>query len=161
MKCSRIISAAVAALFLASCAPGSGGPSKQELGALIGIAGGAAIGSTIGKRGSGGKAAAIIGLAALGAFLGSEIGRSLDRADRVYMAQMTQASLEESKSGLESSWANPDSGNYGTITPQPAFQEKGKYCREFQQTVTIGGKTETAYGTACRQPDGAWKIIAS
>ncbi len=33
----------------------------------------------------------------------------------------------------------------------------GEQCREYQRTITIGGKTETAYGTACRQPDGTWK----
>lgn len=37
----------------------------------------------------------------------------------------------------------------------------GRYCREFQQTVTVGGKTETAYGTACRQEDGQWEIIST
>ena len=25
--------------------------------------------------------------------------------------------------------------------------------------VNIGGKTEQAYGTACRQPDGSWKVV--
>lgn len=37
----------------------------------------------------------------------------------------------------------------------------GRYCREFQQTVTIGGATEQAYGTACLQPDGTWEVVAS
>lgn len=36
----------------------------------------------------------------------------------------------------------------------------GEYCREFQQEVTVGGRSERAYGTACRQPDGAWKIVS-
>ena len=27
------------------------------------------------------------------------------------------------------------------------------------QEVTIGGKSEQAYGTACQQPDGAWEVI--
>jgi hypothetical protein len=31
-------------------------------------------------------------------------------------------------------------------------------CREFQNRVTIGGRAETAYGVACRQPDGTWRI---
>ena len=35
----------------------------------------------------------------------------------------------------------------------------GTYCREYQQTVTIDGKQERSYGTACRQPDGTWKIV--
>jgi hypothetical protein len=32
------------------------------------------------------------------------------------------------------------------------------YCREFQQSVTIGGVTQQGYGTACLQPDGSWEI---
>lgn len=35
----------------------------------------------------------------------------------------------------------------------------GRPCREFQQSVTIGGKTEQAYGTACRNPDGSWEVV--
>ena len=37
----------------------------------------------------------------------------------------------------------------------------GLQCREFQHTVTIGGRTQQAYGTSCLQPDGSWKIISS
>lgn len=37
----------------------------------------------------------------------------------------------------------------------------GRYCREFQQEVTVGGKTEQAYGTACRQPDGSWEVVST
>ena len=33
------------------------------------------------------------------------------------------------------------------------------YCREFTQTISIGGKIQQGYGTSCRQPDGSWKII--
>lgn len=32
------------------------------------------------------------------------------------------------------------------------------YCREYQQTVTIGGTTQQGHGTACLQPDGSWQI---
>ena len=37
----------------------------------------------------------------------------------------------------------------------------GRYCREFQHEVTIGGKREQSYGTACRQPDGSWEVIST
>lgn len=41
-----------------------------------------------------------------------------------------------------------------------AYQSaKGQYCREYQKTVTIGGREERAYGTACRMPDGHWQIV--
>lgn len=37
----------------------------------------------------------------------------------------------------------------------------GRYCREFQHEITIGGRKEQSYGTACRQPDGSWEIIST
>ncbi|MCF8474196.1 MAG: glycine zipper 2TM domain-containing protein [Emcibacter sp.] len=138
---------------LASC-------TKQESGTLLGAIGGAVVGSAIGGKGGGtGKVIAVAAGTLAGAYIGSEIGKSLDKADRQAMQQQTQYSLEKSQSGQLSTWHNPDSGNSGTITPQPAYTSaKDEYCREYQQTVTVGGKTETAYGTACRQPDGTWKI---
>lgn len=40
-----------------------------------------------------------------------------------------------------------------------AFAEE-PYCREYTQSFTVGGKTQNGYGTACREPDGSWKIIS-
>lgn len=40
-----------------------------------------------------------------------------------------------------------------------AYETYGQYCREYIRTVTIGGRTQQAYGTACLQPDGAWKTV--
>ncbi len=34
------------------------------------------------------------------------------------------------------------------------------YCREYQRNVTVGNHVEQSYGTACRQPDGAWKVVS-
>jgi hypothetical protein len=42
------------------------------------------------------------------------------------------------------------------VGPHPAPAEQG--CREFNTPVTIGGQPQQAYGTACLQPDGSWKI---
>ncbi len=33
-----------------------------------------------------------------------------------------------------------------------------EYCREYTKTVTVGGKTQEGFGTACLQPDGTWAI---
>lgn len=35
-----------------------------------------------------------------------------------------------------------------------------EYCREYTKTVTIGGRSEQAYGTACYQPDGSWEVVS-
>jgi len=32
-------------------------------------------------------------------------------------------------------------------------------CEEYTKLVTVGGQSETIYGTACRQPDGTWDIV--
>jgi surface antigen len=32
-------------------------------------------------------------------------------------------------------------------------------CQEYTKLVTIGGESQTIYGTACRQPDGTWDIV--
>jgi len=130
---------------------------KEGTGALLGATAGAILGSNIGK-GQGNIAAIAIGALA-GALFGQELGRSLDRADRIAMGQNAQYSLEYSPSHETTKWTNPDSGNSGSMTPLKTYQKSsGEYCREYQQTVQIGGKTENAYGTACRQPDGSWMV---
>ncbi|MDA1097443.1 MAG: RT0821/Lpp0805 family surface protein [Proteobacteria bacterium] len=131
---------------------------KQGVGTLLGAAGGALLGSQVG--GGSGTLVAVAAGTLLGGFLGSEVGKSLDRADRLAMEKTTQRTLETTPSGDPVSWRNPDSGHSGTVTPQPSYQNaSGQYCREYQQTITVNGKTETAYGTACRQPDSSWKIV--
>lgn len=132
--------------------------TKEESGTLLGTIGGALIGSAVTNDSSVGVALGALA----GAYAGRSIGRQLDEADQQKMYQATQSSLETGVSGTASTWYNPDSGNSGTVTPQPAYDSReGQYCREYQQTITIGGEAETAYGTACRMPDGTWKIINS
>ena len=95
----------------------------------------------------------------IGGLLGSSVGKSLDDVDRVMMERTSQASLEHTKAGSTSTWSNPDTGNSGSVTPTKTYQaSSGEYCREYRQTIVVGGKEEEAFGTACRQPDGTWKI---
>jgi len=148
---------------LSSCQEGQ----NEGMGTFLGMLGGAVIGSAIagdgggrhGRRGGGNEGAIIFGALA-GAVIGNSIGRKLDEADRTRMYQAQHVAFENYPSGQRSNWYNPDTGNSGSYTPRPAQQERsGQYCREYQQTVTIGGKLEEAYGKACRQPDGNWKIV--
>lgn len=151
---------ATALLSLAACDQsmygGGGGIDKQTVGTVGGAVAGGLAGSQIGS-GSGQLWATGAGVL-LGAFLGGEIGKSLDRADRQAMGQTTYNALEHNPSGQTSRWQNPDTGHYGTVTPQAAYQQGGYNCREYTQTVYIDGRSEQAHGTACRQPDGSWQI---
>jgi len=143
-------------LVLAGCSPGMG--PKETGGTLVGAGTGALIGSQIGG-GSGQLVAVAIGTLA-GALVGQEVGRSLDRADRLAMERNAQYALEYTRTNQATGWRNPDTGNYGSVTPVETYQtSSGQYCREYIQTVVIGGRQQQAYGTACRQPDGSWKIV--
>jgi len=158
MKKTKTALVLISLLTLSACEPGS----KEGFGTMLGAIGGAAIGSALGDNGDGTTHFfAVAAGTVAGAAIGSSIGKSLDDADRQAMARNQQIALETYPSGQSSTWSNPDSGNSGSYTPQPAYQDQttGAYCREYQQTITVGGKVEEAYGKACRQPDGTWKII--
>jgi len=126
--------------------------------ATLGGATGAAAGGLIAAA-AGGGAAGIVGGVLLGGLVGGAIGNALDQRDKQMAMDAAQRSFESSGTGSATSWNNPDSGNSGSITPTRTYQQaSGQYCREYQQTVYIGGEPHESYGTACRQPDGSWKI---
>ena len=128
-------------------------------GSIIGGVIGGLIGNKVGQ-GKGRVIATATG-AAVGALLGSQIGKKLDKVDRIYATKAQQTALETNPAGQSSSWSNPDSGNSGTVTPTKTVMGSisGQPCREYQHKVTIGGKTEQAYGRACREADGSWQIV--
>lgn len=152
----KIIAITVAASILQSCS--DGGMNKQGAGTVIGGLAGGLIGSRFGG-GEGQLLATGAGVLA-GAFIGNQIGKSMDDNDKRMLARSSQQALEDAPSGSSVEWRNPDSGNYGYVTPTKTFRSnQGQYCREYNQTVVIGGKQEKAYGRACRQPDGSWQVV--
>lgn len=165
---SRILGLSMVILMLTACTqpggrPGQGvmqggTPNKQDVGTLVGAGLGAWAGSNIG--GGKGNIAAIAAGTLLGAALGNSVGSSLDKADMDYYHSTSQRALETAQPGQSLPWNNPQSGNYGTVTPSNYYQDaSGQYCREYNQTVVVGGRKQEGYGTACRQPDGTWQII--
>lgn len=145
----------LASLSLGGCQSSNWG-TKQSVGTLGGAAGGALLGNQFGK-GTGNVVMTALGAVA-GAWLGNEIGASLDNADRAAL-QNAQITAYDAPIGKTITWNNPENGNSGSFTPmRDGKASDGSYCREFNQSVTIGGKQQNAYGTACRQPDGSWQI---
>lgn len=126
--------------------------NRETLGALLGGAAGAAAGTQIGS--GSGKTAAIIGGTVIGFLVGGSIGRAMDQVDQYCVGQ----ALEYAPDGSDITWVGADSGHY-RVAPQRTFQQGEAYCREYTATATIGGRREQTYGTACRQPDGAWKLM--
>lgn len=147
----------VSILATAGCASQSYRGEREVTGGLIGAALGGLLGAQFGS-GTGQLAGTAAGVL-VGALLGSEVGRSMDDVDRMRANEAVLRS-QSVPLGEQITWNNPESGNYGAITPtRDGYTESGNYCREFYQTITIDGKTEDAYGVACRQPDGKWRIV--
>ena len=155
MNSKVLVPAVLSAFILVGCSEGAG--NKQTVGTI----GGAVAGGVIGAQFGGGTGQLIAtGLGTLlGAWAGSEIGKSLDRADEAYAQQAAQRSLESSPTGSSTRWENPDTGHYGTVTPTSTTPRGNSYCRDFTQTIYVEGRSETATGTACRNPDGTWSIV--
>jgi surface antigen len=155
----KILLALTLSLALAAPTAASAQSRNKE---LFGTLGGAALGGFLGSQvGSGkGKLAATGAGVLLGGLLGNQVGRSLDRADQTAISRSQHQALEYTPSNQAVAWQNPDTGNRGVTVPRAPYQTStGQYCREFQQTVTVGNQTQQAYGTACRQPDGTWRIV--
>lgn len=145
------------AMGLTACSSDNSMFSKQNVGTVIGGVGGAVAGAQFGK----GKGQ-LLGVAAgtmIGGLIGNEIGASLDRADKAYVMQASKQA-QSAPIGETVTWNNPESGNRGSITPvRDGRDTSGNYCREYQTTIIVGGEAQNAYGTACRQQDGSWKVI--
>jgi surface antigen len=138
--------------------PGEVGMNKTTGGALLGAGLGGLLGNQFGG-GAGKGALTALGVIA-GGLIGSQVGASLDRADQAALQRTTQTALETAQPNQPLPWRNPDSGHYGTVVPGNYYQTaQGQYCREFQQTIYIGGQEQQGYGRACRQPDGSWRIV--
>ncbi len=155
----KVMALSLGAIVLVGCQTDMQNNPKQTIGTILGAGLGGLVGAGVGS-GKGQLAAVAIGVLA-GSYFGSEIGKSLDSADKAYMDKSAKDGLEYSKSGTTTAWKNPDSGNSGTFTPTKTIQTSvGNNCREFETTIYVEGKEETATGEACRQEDGTWKVIS-
>ena len=154
-RATGLVAAALAGLMLAGCVTESG--PKQGLGTILGAAGGGLLGAQFGS-GRGQLAFTAAGVL-LGSMLGNSIGRSLDKADKRAVAR-AEGEAHEAPVNETIHWRNPESGNYGSVTPvREGTTTTGRQCREYHHTVVIGGRQEEAYGTACLQDDGSWQIV--
>lgn len=164
MKTSAInyfIVSVLAILVLVSGCASSNYSERQTVGAITGGALGGLLGAQFGgKRGDDRLLTTGVGVF-IGTLIGSEIGRSMDEVDRM-KANDAITRAHTAPLGERITWNNPRNNHGGSVTPtRDGYSESGRYCREFYQTVSIGGKSEDAYGVACRQPDGTWRIVES
>lgn len=151
----------LALLALASCTltttnPNDQGP-KQAVGTVTGMVLGGKVANDFAEGSRNEGLWTIVGVT-LGAFLGNEVGASMDKQDALLAERATKQALEFNKSEQAAVWSNPDTGNSGKVFPTYTSNQGGQPCREFTQEIRIGNKVETAFGKACRNADGSWDL---
>lgn len=136
-------------LSLNGCTPGN----NTQGATLAGAAAGGIIGGSL-FHGSGSWMGAATG-AIIGSVVGNQVGRYMDRQDEMNM----QRAITTVPVGQQATWTNDKQVTY-TVQPVKQYQQQGQYCREYRTSVKIDGQWKRAYGKACRQPDGSWKIVS-
>lgn len=149
-RMKSIISASVCALLLSGCANYQS--QQEQSGMVIGGLLGGVLGSQVG-RGDGRTTAIVLGTLA-GAAIGGSIGHSMAETDKLKTAH----ALENVRTGVPTSWKNPDSGNEYMVVPTRTYEASSGPCREYTIDAVVAGKKDKIFGTACRQPDGSWQV---
>ncbi|MDQ2103378.1 RT0821/Lpp0805 family surface protein [Azospirillum isscasi] len=150
MFVKKLVPAAMAVALLAGCVstPQEASKKAETVGGTIS----SKYGNASGKVASSGTGPL------LGAFIG---GAAIDPSDAA-AAETAAKRAYAAPVGDQVGWTNPTTGHYGSlVTTRDGYNNAGQYCREFQQSVTTKSRTELAYGTACKQGDGTWKIVAN
>ncbi len=128
--------------------------TNQDVGTITGGVAGGLLGSTVSQ--GGGQLVAIAAGSMVGAYMGGKIGHNMDVNDR---RQVTKT-LESNRVGQPAYWRNQKTGAQYKVVPVKNVKIQGNpYCREYKTTADIAGKQQQVYGTACRQPDGSWKVV--
>ncbi len=83
----------------------------------------------------------------------------LDNIDEQAQREHEQAQISATTApvGKAITW-NTDKANGQVLATKEGTNESGQLCREYQQTITVGGSTEQAFGIACLKSDGSWEI---
>lgn len=66
--------------------------------------------------------------------------------------------LEYGATGAPVSWTGWG-GRRGNVIPGPIYQVNSFDCRDYSHTIFVEDEARVAKGTACRQPDGSWRLV--
>jgi surface antigen len=89
-----------------------------------------------------------------------ELYGSLTDRDVALAAGLLQDTLEGAPDGAARSWANPESGHRGTITPTRTYlSAAGSFCRDYREELTLGSQSGRFYHSACRDDAAGWRWL--
>jgi surface antigen len=98
-------------------------------------------------------------LSDIGGFLGRKTITKLSAKDQTEAASAQYYALQFGRPGAPRSW-HGDSGANGQVSVGPYVRVNSLDCRDFTHRVTVGGASYENTGTACREADGNWDVVA-
>ena len=120
---------------------------------------GAALGGLLGGALTGGddKWAGALAGALVGGAIGNQVGKRMDAQDKKNM----ESAITTTPVGSQAQWTNQQTAITYKVTPTKQYKTaSNQYCREYTTSVKVDGQWQNAYGKACRQPDGSWKMVS-
>ena len=158
---------------------------SEILGTGVGAALGGLLGSQFG-HGDGRLAATGLGVFT-GGLIGNSVGASVDRSSRGYSGGGYSGGYAYAPSYVPPTYSTPNYVTLPAPPPRvvysvpnevvvmpaqspdyteaPVYMDSDydegddpRYCRQFTQRVLVNGRLQEAYGTACLQPDGSWRV---
>jgi surface antigen len=120
---------------------------SMAVGTILGGAAGAAIGAATGNPAAG---------AAIGATSGLVMGGAAGLGAAPYASGQIQRRYDMGY--IQCMYANGNQVPGMAASASSRSPADHQNCREFTQTVIIGGQPQRGVGRACQQPDGSWRI---
>lgn len=91
-----------------------------------------------------------------GGLIGQKLGAAFERSDRGAALEAEYKALEQSPAGVAIAWNSEQTGHSGSVVAAQPYRVGSQNCRQYAHTFNIGGVTQVAKGTACRNEDGSW-----
>jgi surface antigen len=152
-KYQKFLAIGLASISLIGCA----NMTREESGNMIGALLGGALAYELAGDSSNKEIWVATGLIG-GALAGGHYAVLTQKGQLMHQSAI-HSNLETAQDNSTTSWNNPNNNEHGSVTVRNTNVSNGTPCREFTQTIYVGGKAVEGYGTACRMADGSWKII--
>lgn len=91
-----------------------------------------------------------------GGLIGGAIGSDLSDGDRRVALEAEYRALEYTPAGQAVKWQGSSSGHTGEVVAAQPYRVGSQDCRQYTQSVSLAGQSQSARGTACRNADGSW-----
>jgi surface antigen len=122
-------------------------PSGSQVGAVLG--------QGLASQVAGGNATSAALGGVLGAVLGSQFGGGASAADEDCTYQILEGAADRERIA----WEDTASATRYQLTPVRSFYREGLACRDLVSQGVGRGKIREVRRTACRDRDGAWRIV--